>query len=371
MPALDWITIEGFRSIHSIEKLELGPINILIGANGSGKSNFINAFSFLREIREGRLQQYVAKAGGANRILHFGYRHTQALSIRLSFQDETNQYKIILAPSVDDSLVPVSESAFYWNKMSYSLPYETSLFSAKQEAGISREQSNQVAQYVRGHLDRWRVYHFHDTSASAPLKKSSMLEDNRFFRPDGSNLASLLYLLKEKYPGDYKLIVGSVQRVAPFLEDFVLQPSELSSDTIRFEWKHIGSDEFFDVSSLSDGTMRFIALATLFLQPVVLRASVILVDEPELGLHPYAVTMLAALIKQASALTQIIVSTQSSFLLDHFSPSDVLVANRVGGGTSIKRLNNEDLAGWLEEYSLGQLWEKGEFNGRPALESPR
>jgi predicted ATPase len=156
-----------------------------------------------------------------------------------------------------------------------------------------------------------------------------------------------------------------VQRVAPFFDDFALGPLQLNTDKIRLEWRHKGSEAYFDAASLSDGTLRFIALATLLLQPATLRPSVILVDEPELGLHPYAITMLASLVKQASVSTQVILSTQSPLLLDHFTPEDVLVANRVEGGTQLARLESDKLAIWLQEYSLGQLWEKNEFGGRP------
>jgi predicted ATPase len=155
-----------------------------------------------------------------------------------------------------------------------------------------------------------------------------------------------------------------VQRVAPFFDDFQLKPLRLKPDDIKLEWRHKKSDQYFDASSLSDGTLRFIALTTLFLQPE--RPPVILVDEPELGLHPYAIGMLASLIRQASVDSQVIVSTQSSLLLDHFKPEDVLVADRVEGGTQLKYLRTSDLARWLEDYSLGQLWEKNELGGRPA-----
>jgi predicted ATPase len=161
------------------------------------------------------------------------------------------------------------------------------------------------------------------------------------------------------------MILRAVQRVAPFFDDFQLGPLRLNPDDIQLEWRHKNSDQYFDASSLSDGTLRFVALATLFLQPEDLRPSVILVDEPELGLHPYAIEMLASLIRQASVNTQVIVATQSSLLLDHFAPEDVLVANRVEGGTQLTRLKSEQLAAWLEDYSLGQLWEKNEFGGRP------
>jgi predicted ATPase len=200
------------------------------------------------------------------------------------------------------------------------------------------------------------------------MRKTNRIEDNEFLRPDGSNLAAFLYFLREKHQTSYSLIRRTVQRVAPFFDDFRLRPSRLRPDDIKLEWTHKNSDQYFDASSFSDGTLRFIALAALFLQPVDFLPSVILVDEPELGLHPYATGMLASLIRHASQSTQVIVSTQSSLLLDHFDPDDVLVANRVEGKTQIERLEPAGLTEWLGEYSLGQLWEKNEFAGRPLSE---
>ena len=197
------------------------------------------------------------------------------------------------------------------------------------------------------------------------MRKTAKVNDNDFLRADGANLAAFLYYLKEKHSDSYSLIQRTVQRVAPFFDDFQLRPLKLQPDTIRLEWRHKNSDQYFDASSLSDGTLRFITLATLFLQPVEHRPSAILVDEPELGLHPYAIEMVASLIRQASIDTQVIVSTQSSLLLDHFEPDDVLVANRVNGGTQVARLDSKHLGRWLTDYSLGQLWEKNELGGRP------
>lgn len=156
-----------------------------------------------------------------------------------------------------------------------------------------------------------------------------------------------------------------MQRVAPFFDDFLLEPQKLNPQKILLEWRHKNSEAYFNSESLSDGSLRFIALATLFLQPEAYRPSVILVDEPELGLHPYAITMLASLVKQASTKTQVILSTQSPLLLDHFQPEDVLVADQVKSGTQFTRLDSTKLSGWLESYSLGQLWEKNELGGRP------
>ena len=194
------------------------------------------------------------------------------------------------------------------------------------------------------------------------------MHDNRFLRPDGSNLAAFLHFLRQRHESSYHLIRGTVRLVAPFLNDFVLEPMALNENKIRLEWRHKGSDAYFDASSLSDGSLRFVALATLLLQPARLRPSVILLDEPELGLHPYAIATLASLVKQASVETQIVLATQSPLLLDHFQPEDVLVADRVSGGTKLNRLESAKLDAWLEEYSLGQLWEKNELGGRPGRE---
>jgi predicted ATPase len=199
----------------------------------------------------------------------------------------------------------------------------------------------------------------------SPMRKTAKIDDNEFLRSDGANLAAFLYLLKQKYPNAYGLIRGSIQRVAPFFDDFRLRPDPLNEETIRLAWKHRNSDKYFGISALSDGSLRFIALATLFLQPNELRPSVIIVDEPELGLHPAAITILASLMKQASPEAQVIVSTQSALLLDHFRPENVLVAERIGGSTHLRRLESSSLHEWLEDYSLGQLWEKNELGGRP------
>ncbi len=369
MPELDYITVRGFKSIASIEELRLGAINVLIGPNGSGKSNFIGAFAFLNAIRSGGLQDYVIRAGGADKVLHFGARHTAEVHIGISFQDERDAYEITLLPSGADELVPGSEHAYFWDKTLHpNRPYQTSVDPAGKEAGISRSGARGVVMYVGRHLNRWKLYHFHDTSSNSPMKKTADVNDNRHLRPDGSNLAAFLFLLRRQHPESYGLISRTVRQVAPFFEGFQLEPQLLNPNKIQLEWRHAGTDAYFDASSLSDGTLRFMALATLFLQPDGFRPSVILVDEPELGMHPYAITLLASLMKQAAVETQVIVSTQSSLLLDHFEPEDVLVADRIDGGTQLTRLDKAELQPWLEEYSLGQLWEKNELGGRPRSE---
>lgn len=378
--ALDYITIRGFKSIASIEKLPLTACNVLIGPNGSGKSNFIEVFSFLNAIQEGRLRNFVIEAGGAEKVLHFGSKTTRTAYIALSCGggvDKRGQplfpleYELTLSPTNDDSLYSSGETIAIGRMGAPDrvMKAYTPRHSREQEVGSDDERvlGSEIPEWAT-RLGGWRIYHFHDTSSTSPMRKTARVDDNRSLRVDGSNVAAFLYLLHERHKDSYSLIRRTVQRVAPFFDDFRLEPLRLKPDDIKLEWRHKNSDQYFDASSLSDGTLRFIALATLLLQPKEYLPSLTLIDEPELGLHPYAIAMLASLIRQASEATQVIVSTQSSLLLDHFEPEDVLVADRVSGGTQITRLSRGQLAVWLEDYSLGQLWEKNEFAGRPVPE---
>ena len=345
---LNRITIEGFKSIKQIEELELGRINVLIGPNGSGKSNFIGALSFLQDIRVGSLRDYVTRAGGADRVLHFGSKTTERLTLHTWFKsgdDAENQYEIALAATATDDLYPVAETGYFQDKH-HERPYRDSLAPYGNEAGISNPSSEKIAWYVRKHLDGWRLYHFHDTGPNSPMKKTADVHDNRRLRPDGANLAAFLYYLRERHKSEYELIRDTVRLAAPFFDDFTLQPSALNEDKIRLEWRHAGSDAYFDASSLSDGSLRFIALAALLLQPATLRPSTILLDEPEIGLHPYAITLLSSLMSSRRRLRRRLSSPRSRrSCLDHFAPEDVLVADRVEGRTEFSRLDPERLRG--------------------------
>ena len=360
---LDYISIKGFRSIRAIEKLELRPINILIGANGSGKSNFVEVFSFLNAIRRGRLRNYTAERGGADTILHFSSKITPFMYFEISFNDELNGYKIILFATDKNDFYIDGELCWFWDK-TYPQALTYTLEAGRDEAGISQAAQG-ITRWLQRRLDSWRVYHFQDTSKQSPIKRTSDINDNQFLRPDGSNLAAYLLFLKNKYLSNYSIILEEVRGIAPFLDDFQLAPSRLNENKIRLEWINKFSDQYFDISSLSDGTIRFICLATLLLQPVGERPSVIILDEPELGLHPYAISILASMVKSAATETQVIISTQSPLLLDYFEPEDILVTELEKGATTLTRLQSRDLEEWLEDYSLGELWEKNQFGGRP------
>ena len=349
MSTLNEIAITGFRSFGAEVEVWLRPLNVLIGANGSGKSNFLEAFSFLQTYGRDQIDNHVKRMGGGDQTLHFGSRHTDTACMTIEFRDGERYSLYLFSTNSDDletSLVAITHG---------KLP------GTEEERERDRVIQNKK---IKERLASWRQYHFHDTGFYSPMKKTSNLHDNRFLREDGSNLAAVLYLLRERHELSYKLIRNTIRQVAPFFDDFILEPLALNPDTVRLEWRHRNSDAYFNASSLSDGTLRFMAFAALLLQPAALRPEIVLLDEPELGLHPYAIAMLAAMLRSASAETQIVAATQSPTLLDHFEPEDVLVAERVAGETRLKRLEAESLREWLEDYSLGQLWENNHFGGR-------
>lgn len=360
---LERIAIQGFKSIGAAD-VELRPLNVLIGANGAGKSNFIAVFQMLNALIENGLQDFVAKADGANNLLYFSRKNTEIITLKLYFGEYG--YQVKLAASDGDHLYFNEELC--WRSAGAAL-LELHMGSGHRETQLNKPDRPQadhfdaIALHVSETLKSWRVYHFHDTSRDALVKHTHKINDNAFLRPDAANLAAMLYLLQQRYPEYYRKIVRTVQLVAPFFDDFVLRPAPLNPDNIRLEWREKGSDAYFNANMLSDGTLRFICLATLLLQPEL--PATLLIDEPELGLHPYAINLLAGLLRGASAQTQVIVTTQSVPLVNQFAPEDILLVEREQGQSAFKRIDEHTLEGWLEEYSLGELWEKNIIGGNP------
>jgi len=216
------------------------------------------------------------------------------------------------------------------------------------------------------YIKDWKVYHFHDTSKSSPMKQACNIHDYDSFAVDGHNLPAFLYFIKRYYEKSYTHIVRTIQRVAPFFQDFLLEPDAANQDMIRLRWKHKASELYFDANDLSDGTIRFICLTTLLLQPNL--PTIILLDEPELGLHPYALQILASLFKVVSNQTQIIASTQSSIFADFFDIEEIIVADTKENATIFHRLDREKYKEWFEEYSVGEMWQKNLIGGVPSYD---
>jgi predicted ATPase len=356
---LNKIIIKGYKSIKTLE-LELKNLNVLVGCNGAGKSNFISFFKLLNNVIENNLDTFVGRAG-ANSFFYFGIKITPEIYADLYFG--SNRYELSFQATDDNKLFFSKESAQFKRTLGINTGkfYEQFTDSGHQKTKLLLN-NTPVAKHVRESLESWIVYHFHDTSSTALVKGSCNINDNRTLRHDASNLAAFLYLLKEKYLDNYSAIIKTIQLVAPYFEDFILQPIQLS-EQIRLEWKEKGSDEYFNANSLSDGTLRFICLATVLLQPNLPRT--IIIDEPELGLHPYAINVLGSLIRKVSLKNQLIISTQSIPLINEFSVNDIITVDRIDNASVFKRHNENELTEWLEDYSVGELWEKNILGGRP------
>lgn len=355
---LSRIVLKGFKSIKECD-LELSELNVLIGPNGAGKSNFIGFFRLIQQMLEGNLQRHVSKEGGPDALLHFGRKTTEKIQAELYFGN--NGYKFDLEPTADNRMMFAKED-FWWN-MKGDWTINSGHFESEVE---SQKRHTKIYNYTVPPMKSWRLYHFHDTSDSAAVKQQHGINDNRYLRPDARNLAAFLFLLKEEYPSHYQRIVKAVGLVAPFFGDFMLRPAPGNQDQIELEWTERGADVPFKAHQLSDGSLRFICLTTVLMQPEVLQPETILIDEPELGLHPFAIHLLASMMRSASKHRQIIVSTQSTELLNEFTAQDVIVADRAQGWTKLQRLDADALEEWLEEYSLSELWKKNLLGGRPS-----
>lgn len=356
---LSRIVLKGFKSIRECD-LVLKNLNILIGPNGAGKSNFIGFFTLLRNLLDGTLQVYIGKQGGADALLHFGRKKTQ--SIRLNVYLPMCVYGFFLEPTNDNTLLFARES------LKLNADNTVDLLEYRQqghrESHLAHDDGLKKGAMWKNSFD-FRTYHFHDTGKTALLKQRRGINDNMYLRGDASNLAAFLYRLKQEYPRHYQEIVQVVQLVTPFFHDFHLRPNSGNTDYIELEWFEYGADVPFKASAFSDGTLRFICLATALLQPPELQSHMLLFDEPELGLHPAAISTLAGLLRSVASEKQIVVSTQSTDLLNEFEANDVIVTERTQSGTHFRRLEDAALREWLEEYSLGELWNKNIFGGRP------
>lgn len=374
------LTVHGFKSIER-QTIALGALNVLIGANGSGKSNLLGALSFFKESALGNRNVLVKQLGGANRLLYHGKKTTKACFF--ACESDEFSYEQTLIPVAGDRIEVAKEglailgSNVEWAEGGSDIDnLEEQLRNEEEEylkGAVTRgelpeeEAEDQLRDFpsARQNIEGWRRYHLHDTSATAAVKSTCNIDDNRYLREDASNLAAYLYWLKLKHIVEYRRVVAMIQLAAPYFDDFTLEPLRRNEQTIRLEWKQKNSDAYFDADSLSDGTLRFMCLTTLLNQPRSSMPSLIVIDEPELGLHPLAIRLLAEMLDAVSEHTQILVATQSVTLLDNFPITQVIVADHDGRGSQFRRLKAEDYSMWLENFSVGELWEKNVLGGRP------
>lgn len=347
---MEAIEIKGFKSIKHL-KLDLLPINILIGANGAGKSNILSFFEFLDNLYNQKLQDYVGRRGGIRKFLFNGNDFVDNISAKITFDDEINSYSFEISPSANSFVVAKEVLWYYSNDLEFA--------EYSKEAGIKFNVWYR-ANYIQKQITALRKYHFHDTGAKSPFNQPSKLgKDSIELYDKGENLAAFLYEIKQENNKVYNRIIKTIQSVIPHFANFILEPD--SENNIVLYWQDKYSNYNYDITDFSDGSIRFIALTVLFLQPNPPRT--IIIDEPELGLHPFAIAKLAGLIQSvASAKCQVIIATQSAELIANFQPQDIVAVDNVQGETKITRLDNEQYKGWLEEYTLDELWKRNIIN---------
>ena len=364
---LDTITLKGFKTIRELKDFKPRPLTVLIGPNGAGKSNFISFFRMMRRALEDQnsLQVYVSQQGGASTLLHDGPDETQEIEAALTIQTNAgeNQYAFRLVFAAGDILVFEDEH--------YMIPDRGYGWSSSRGIGhrapriIEQASQEESARVVLDLLQKIVVYQFHNTSYTSRIRRKWGTYDNRGLKTDAANIAPFLLRLKEDDNRAYQRIVDTIRLILPFFADFVLEPRH---EHLLLNWRERNSDQVFSVSQASDGMLRVISLVTLLLQPEQDLPDVLILDEPELGLHPYAINIVGGLISAASTKVQVIVATQSTALVDCFEPEDIVIVEREGRRSTFRQLNAEDLKEWLEgfeDYSLSELWEKNVLGGRP------
>lgn len=360
------IHIAGFCSLKDVV-LEPGRLTLLIGPNGAGKSNLLQALRLIPLLRTRSLQSYVADHGFGAALLHYGPKTTESIELCVEICDQGSifRYDARLAFTPDDSL-------YFQNEMAACSPREGIWAISSPLGGGHRESKLQEASpedkiiaTVNWWLARMTFYHFHDTSPQSKLRTHARREDDRYPRSDGSNLAAYLLRLKESDQDadrkSWQRINRHCRHIAPAIKE--LDPVAVNG-SVRLDWID-DRDERFGCHQLSDGTLRALALITVLSQPTERLPRLISIDEPELGLHPSAIALIAELCRSISRHTQIILSTQSTELLDHFAVDEVVVVEREQGQTTLRRFTEPELHLWLEDYSLRDLFAKGVIGGTP------
>ncbi|HBC21012.1 MAG TPA: recombinase RecF [Porphyromonadaceae bacterium] len=333
------IELSNYKSIKSAS-INLRTLNILLGANGAGKSNFISFFELTRHLLEQRLGAYMLAHGGIDSMLYRGRKISESITALIEF-DNGNSFGFRLKPSAG----PKAYIEYTRGIIAAPSPNEQSaekrqmqVWDSDTEESAIMTSQDETSEFIRSFMRSLTVYHFHDTSETSPMRRPSRVGDNELLRHDGANIAAYLYRLRISDERTFNIIESTIRSIAPYFKCFKLTPDKDMDGYISLEWEERDSDIYLNASDFSDGTLRFIALATLLLQPSPPQA--IIIDEPELGLHPAAINKLAALVKRASFKSQIIVATQSVSVVDCFSPEDIIVVDRKDGQSAFDRLDN-------------------------------
>ena len=361
------VHIKGFRSLADVKLDNMPNPMLLLGANGSGKSNALRFFEMLKEMSHSRLDRFILQQGGADDQLFGGQRKTKRIDTVVSFHNSlgANRLSFTLTPTSEDKLaIPSEEFRFTPHGRGGDLNYgpfsggvESSFFS------ISRSpKSDWRTRAATDFLGDCSQYQFHDTSSGSPVQHRWDVEDNHRLLAHGGNLAPILLRLREVDFPRYRLICTHLRRVMPEFDDFEIQAS-FGKTLLR--WRPQNTNKTMSPHLTSDGTLRCFFLVALLNLPDEMLPRVILLDEPELGLHPLAISLVSHMVKSLAQRRQVIVATQSPHFVDAFNLNEIVVLNMRNGSTEANRLSEDEFGHWLEEYTTGELWWKNVLGGYP------
>jgi predicted ATPase len=332
--------------------IKLKNLNILIGPNGAGKSMFIELLNMINCLFDGRLQEYVSTHGGPDELLRFGRSVTSRIEIGLFF--DKRHYLAVLEPSDDGRLFFAEE------RVGIEGHEDLNIGCGHFETRI-REHENEIADV------NCQAFNLTNVGRNASIRLPQPFGPCKKLSFDGSNLAPYLYELKENHYGDYVRIIKRLRIIAPFFNDFYLVPNEDTPGTISLKWLESGQDIPLSPNSLSDGMLRFACVLAIFRYPKERRPDIILIDEPDLSLHPKALELLYHIINVVSEYRQIVISTQSEGMINKFKADDIIIADRTGGKTAFHRIDADELEEWLENKTITELWANSIIGGQPTL----
>ena len=370
---IESLHIKGFRSLADVEINEMPRAAALIGANSSGKSNFIRFFEMMNwMIGARRLDEFIQRRGGADDQLFGGTKTSRRMEAKLAIRTEfgRNDYRFALGHAHPDRFIFMKEEfRFTRDKFGSDAPWqpigsghtEAQIVEAAQSAAsvaINQRTAGALVHLLR----RCAVYQFHDTSDDSPQKKKWESEENNYLRSDGGNLAAVLLRLEQRNLRLFESICDYIRRVLPIFDRFQIKEDY---GKVLLRWKAKGMDKTIGAHLTSDGSLRLFALVTLLNLPPKMLPDVLILDEPELGLHPAAIALVGDMIKVLAEERQVIVATQSPLLVDQFDLDEILVLELRDRRTEIHRYNEIEYRDWLEEYTTGELWQKNVIGGCP------
>jgi predicted ATPase len=375
------IHVEGFRRLHNVN-LPLKPLNVMIGANGAGKTSLLDVFSIMSASAEGNLAAAMSEQGGIAANLTGGdARWISCLLATAPPERPELRYRIAIKPRgagyeiVDEMLCDVLEDEHRFHeyiksqhgKVQYRFPGESLQapsweFDAHETAISQTSREFRVAEEFRKQLASSTHYHVLSVEPRSPVRMPQPLRPAMLPGVDGEDLVSCLFYLQQTDRDRFEMIEDTLR--AGFHDFERLDFPPVAAGTLAMTWRDRNFTQPLFMHQLSEGTLRFLWLVTLLYSPGL--TALTLIDEPEVSLHPELLSLLADVMREASSRTQLIVATHADRLV-RFLQVDEVVALDVGedGLATATRASDLDLERWLDEYTLDEVWRMGRMGARP------